>query len=249
MKSSPAHQAAPPAARLRRIIGAACADDWARILLATALVGSVLAAAGGFGTDAMPLPARLVYWLSLVLIGTVLGRFGGGRLVRRPWFETRPATAVGLLTLVIGLPMTVMAALANVLFRGSHFRLTQVADVAPSVLVTTAGMITLAFMVQARAPRETHSSQAGARPARFLGRLPERLAGASLWAVEAQDHYLRLHTSKGADLILMRLADALEELEGIEGARTHRHDARVGKEPTPTPPTTPTLPPRGQADD
>jgi DNA-binding LytR/AlgR family response regulator len=40
--------------------------------------------------------------------------------------------------------------------------------------------------------------------------------------VEAEDHYLRLHTSKGQDLILMRLADAVAELDGIEGAQVHR---------------------------
>ena len=33
---------------------------------------------------------------------------------------------------------------------------------------------------------------------------------------------LGLHTSRGSDLILMRLADALAELEGIEGSQTHR---------------------------
>jgi DNA-binding LytR/AlgR family response regulator len=40
--------------------------------------------------------------------------------------------------------------------------------------------------------------------------------------VEAEDHYLRLHTSLGQDLILMRLSDAVAELEGLEGAQTHR---------------------------
>ncbi len=40
--------------------------------------------------------------------------------------------------------------------------------------------------------------------------------------MEAEDHYLRLHTSRGSDLILLRLADALDELDGIEGARVHR---------------------------
>ena len=40
--------------------------------------------------------------------------------------------------------------------------------------------------------------------------------------MEAEDHYLRLHTSKGSDLILMRLSDAVTELEGVEGAQTHR---------------------------
>lgn len=40
--------------------------------------------------------------------------------------------------------------------------------------------------------------------------------------MESEDHYLRLHTSKGQDLILLRLSDAVAELEGIEGAQTHR---------------------------
>jgi DNA-binding LytR/AlgR family response regulator len=40
--------------------------------------------------------------------------------------------------------------------------------------------------------------------------------------VSSEDHYLRLHTSKGSDLILMRLTDAITELEGLEGAQTHR---------------------------
>src|SRR5439155_6984812 len=59
-------------------------------------------------------------------------------------------------------------------------------------------------------------------PAKFLERLPLKLRGAEVWAVEAEDHYLRLHTSKGQDLILMRLSDAIAELEGIEGAQVHR---------------------------
>jgi DNA-binding LytR/AlgR family response regulator len=52
--------------------------------------------------------------------------------------------------------------------------------------------------------------------------LPLKLRGAEVWAVEAEDHYLRLHTSKGQDLILLRLSDAVAELEGVEGAQTHR---------------------------
>jgi DNA-binding LytR/AlgR family response regulator len=40
--------------------------------------------------------------------------------------------------------------------------------------------------------------------------------------VESEDHYLRVHTSAGSELILMRLADAVRELSGIEGLQTHR---------------------------
>jgi DNA-binding LytR/AlgR family response regulator len=46
--------------------------------------------------------------------------------------------------------------------------------------------------------------------------------GAVIYAVSAEDHYLRLHTSKGSELILMRLSDAISELDGLEGAQTHR---------------------------
>jgi hypothetical protein len=57
---------------------------------------------------------------------------------------------------------------------------------------------------------------------RFESRLPFRLQGAALWAVEADDHYLKVRTSKGSDLILMRLSDALHELNGLDGLQTHR---------------------------
>ncbi|WP_309088513.1 LytTR family DNA-binding domain-containing protein [Phenylobacterium sp.] len=71
--------------------------------------------------------------------------------------------------------------------------------------------------------RAAHGPQAGTpAPPKFLERLPLKLRGAEVWAVEAEDHYLRLHTSKGQDLILMRLADAVAELEGIEGLQVHR---------------------------
>jgi hypothetical protein len=67
--------------------------------------------------------------------------------------------------------------------------------------------------------RRAAVTQAGPQPPKFLERLPLKLRGGEVWAVEAEDHYLRLHTSKGQDLILMRLADAVAELEGIEGPR------------------------------
>ena len=59
-------------------------------------------------------------------------------------------------------------------------------------------------------------------PPRFIDRIPPKLRGAEVWAVQAEDHYLRLHTSRGQDLILMRLSDAVAELEGLDGAQVHR---------------------------
>jgi hypothetical protein len=101
--------------------------------------------------------------------------------------------------------------------------------------VITAVMTAVTFALN-QAPRVTHAAPGGAapgapaageaasgtEPARFLQRLPPKLRGSRLFAVESEDHYLRLHTSRGQDLILMRLSDALAELEGLEGAQTHR---------------------------
>ena len=57
---------------------------------------------------------------------------------------------------------------------------------------------------------------------RFMDRLPVKYRGADLWAVSSEDHYLRVHTSRGEELILMRLADAVRELSGAGGVQVHR---------------------------
>lgn len=103
------------------------------------------------------------------------------------------------------------------------------AYIALAVLVISAVM-TGVNMLAERQPMLTHAEPplttqppvSSPPTAKFVERLPPKLRGAALYAVESQDHYLRLHTSRGCDLILMRLSDALTELEGIEGAQVHR---------------------------
>ncbi len=58
-------------------------------------------------------------------------------------------------------------------------------------------------------------------PAPFLKRLPSRL-GSELLCLQAEDHYLRVHTPLGNDLMLCRLSDAMAELGGLEGLQVHR---------------------------
>ena len=40
--------------------------------------------------------------------------------------------------------------------------------------------------------------------------------------MEAEDHYLRVHTDAGDELIAARFSDALQELSGVKGFQTHR---------------------------
>ena len=110
-----------------------------------------------------------------------------------------------------------MVALVGVYAMGSHYDLIDIPGLVLTVTAISAAMITLNILAERQG-----MTSAGPQPAKFLERLPLKLRGADVWAVEAEDHYLRLHTSKGQDLILMRLSDAIDELEGIEGAQVHR---------------------------
>ncbi|WP_253189308.1 LytTR family DNA-binding domain-containing protein [Brevundimonas sp. LM2] len=58
--------------------------------------------------------------------------------------------------------------------------------------------------------------------AAFRRRLSARCRTARLIAIEAHDHYLKVHTDAGAELITLRFADALEELGRAHGWRVHR---------------------------
>ncbi len=92
------------------------------------------------------------------------------------------------------------------------------------VIAVSALMTTGAWAVErlVEKPLAPPPAQPGARAGAFLDRLPVRLRGADLYAIESEDHYLRVHTSAGQELILMRLADAVRELAGVEGLQTHR---------------------------
>jgi DNA-binding LytR/AlgR family response regulator len=58
--------------------------------------------------------------------------------------------------------------------------------------------------------------------AAFRRRLSAKRRAARLIAVEAYDHYLRVHTDAGSELVTARFAEALDELAGAHGYQTHR---------------------------
>jgi hypothetical protein len=188
--------------------------------LAVTLAGGLfLAFSGAFGTGEAPLPSRLAYWLVLMLGGHLLGsmvarRVFGDRLHadRIPWGR------VALASLAMSAPFTLVVWAATGLALG-HWMAPAMAPALFLSVLAVALMITSinVLIAQRHAP-----VTAPAPPPKFLERLPLKLRDAEVWAVEAEDHYLRLHTSRGQDLILMRLADAVAELEGIEGMQVHR---------------------------
>jgi DNA-binding LytR/AlgR family response regulator len=58
-------------------------------------------------------------------------------------------------------------------------------------------------------------------PPEFMSKLPAALRR-DILALEAEDHYVRVHTLHGSALILMRLADAAALIDPRLGLRVHR---------------------------
>ncbi|MBJ7412617.1 MAG: LytTR family transcriptional regulator DNA-binding domain-containing protein [Phenylobacterium sp.] len=197
------------------------ARGWLRGLAVALVSGLFLTFTGAFGTDDTPLGARLAYWMGLMLAGyawgAVVARFffpNGRRRTDNLWLDAAFAA------LVMSIPFTLVVWWATTQFLGSPMRIGRVWVLFGPVLLVSLAITAINMLIESR--REAATTAAGPQPPRFLERLPLKLRGAEIWAVEAEDHYLRLHTSKGQDLILLRLADAVAELEGIEGAQVHR---------------------------
>jgi DNA-binding LytR/AlgR family response regulator len=199
-------------------------------MIIAAVCGGLLGVAGAFGTGVLPLGPRLAYWIVLMAAGTFTARAVLTGIDRIALLSERRGLQLTVGTVVMAAIYTVVVWGVSRLAFGSALRLS-LPDYFPPVLLVSAAA-TAFNVLAARQPVETHAAAPGAPGPRFLDRLPPRLKGAALYAVEADDHYLRLHTDRGSDLILMRLADAVAELEGLEGAQTHRSwwVARAGVE-------------------
>lgn len=187
-----------------------------------AAAGVFLAVSGAFTGAEVPLSTRFIYWVPVMMLGGVIGRATATLVARIPRATANEWLFGAVLAVVFAVPATFAIWLYTSAF--FHMRLTPgtLPYFAGPVLLISAAMTAIMMMVS-RPGRVTHALPASApAPVRFMERLPPKLKGAMIYAVSAEDHYLRLHTSKGSDLILMRLSDAVGELEGLEGAQTHR---------------------------
>jgi DNA-binding LytR/AlgR family response regulator len=115
---------------------------------------------------------------------------------------------------------------------------TLAAYVAPSVIGVTVAVNAYIEVQERREPAAFVAPQDASGPAVptvLQSKLPHHL-GREIVALRAQDHYLEVTTAKGRCMVLMRLGDAVRDLEGLNGMQVHRswwinlaHIARVEK--------------------
>jgi hypothetical protein len=193
-----------------------------RSAVVAALAGTFMALVGAFGSGNAPLAPRLIYWIGSMMGGAMIGTLLSPVLSQRPKIGDNPLLLWAVVSLAVTLPGTVFVWW----FTGFMFGARGVGALPfffGSVLMVSSAMTAIMMMVHRPGPA-THAPPGGSASGsiRFHARVPAKLKGGQIYAVEAEDHYLRVRTSKGADLILLRLSDAIVELEGLEGAQVHR---------------------------
>lgn len=204
----------------------------AQLAIAAGL-GVMFAIIGPFGTyGELGATARYAYWIGLVLVGYLNIVLCAHALARfRPAWGQR--WSIPLVTLLSAVPTSFAVAWAESLLRLGHpVALAVMPRVYGSVAVVQLVVLLLLTRLQpAGLPLVSSRSPVPADlppqpepepvPPPFLARIPAHLGG-QLLALQAEDHYLRVITTQGSDLILMRMADALRELEGEPGLQVHR---------------------------
>lgn len=193
-------------------------------------IGAVLAMIGPFGTYLdLTLPERLIYWLGIMVVNWLqitaalwtVERLAADRNVAWP-LQTSAAC------LLAAVPATF-----EVIWLETTFRPNALGYLPPwgqiyvyVVILSLAITLPLLALYRRRWPAapggaETPTERKPQAEPAFLRRIPAAL-GRELLCLETEDHYLRVHTAVGNDLILHRLRDALTELEGADGLQVHR---------------------------
>lgn len=194
---------------------------WARDLGLAVVIGVAIAFVGPFGSYGLPLERRILTSVSYALAGSIafwptlrlLLRLAA-RLALPEW----ASIPTGLV--LAAAPVTLAVAGVSAFYRTTPAVGPDLATLYFAVLaiVFPTGVV---WMLFARRLSREPSAAAAPAPPRLIDRLPTPL-GREVLALQAEDHYVRVHTARGSTLILMRFADAVAELDGLEGLRVHR---------------------------
>lgn len=204
--------------------GTATARRWAIDLAMLVAMGLLMGFLGPFASERAPVVTRYVYWMICMVGGGLLG-VAADELLRRPIpAMVRRVIAV---TVLMTPPVTLLVLTAQHLVMDGPFNWRGYWELFWQVAPILLAVMTVRALVWRQAPARVETRTVIAPPlpqaeAAFRRRLSAKRRGARLIAIEAHDHYLKVHTDAGEELITLRFADALDELAGAHGWRVHR---------------------------
>lgn len=190
-------------------------------LLLLAGLGLLMAELGPYRTLDAPDAVRRGYWLIAVLASGVVGIFVDRALaahVRGFWIR------IVIVSVAITPPVTVFIYTLNAMMLDLPRRPWLLPQLAWQVLVVMLLIMTLRALLWRRVVERQTVVMPPLPEAerRFRLRLSAKRRGARLIAIEAEDHYVRVHTDGGSELVPMRFSEAVGELAQAYGYRLHR---------------------------
>jgi hypothetical protein len=189
-------------------------------LLLLVPLGLLMAVLGPYRSLEIPAMLRTVYWLLAIVGGGAIGiavDIAIGKWIRGFWLRL--------------FAVTILMTPAVTLFVWFLNRALLGAKAVPFLPTLAWQVFVIAFLVMAmrafawRRVVETRTVVVPPLPEAeraFRLRLSAKRRAARLIAVEAEDHYVRVHTDQGSELLTMRFSDALAELAQAHGYRLHR---------------------------
>ena len=185
-------------------------------VMVVAAVSLILTIIVPFGIDHVLGPVgRFGYWM-LVTVST----YGAGALINnllgRIWRNRMPIwLLIALCCAATGIAISVMVTGINFVTLG-YLPASKDLPLYLGNIFAIAAIVAAVFQILTRDTGTLPSA-----PPRILERLAFEKRG-TLFALSVEDHYVRVITSKGGDVILMRLRDAMLETGDAAGLQIHR---------------------------
>jgi hypothetical protein len=192
-------------------------EFWDRVAFWTVGVSTV-----GFFIEVCVLTALQSSWLSRaplvfqLAIGSGIGSVPGASFMIALNRVFRPEHLSDMNFPILWLQVTIMSILISgmEIMIWSRFRTSPNPSSIAPISTTTSDLESI--------PTPTDPSLQTFKTSRLKMRLPARLREGQIISVSMQDHYAEITTTLGNDMILMRLSDAIDLLDGKPGVQTHR---------------------------
>ena len=202
-------------------------------LLLSLCLGALFAFLGVYNTHELPYFKRFVFWSTTMIVGLLSTGLWGRWVFEKLFPQQHLLIKLLAIAALISVPVTLVLAAFDHKYGldwSAYIWLLQYryVIVVSSIVIGGGYFVLKAQGVLDTEPPQPDSveiaknNEAAMAVRQFLTRLPAELHDTQLFAVASEDHYLRVITDKGESLILMRLSDALRELEPVPGMQTHR---------------------------
>ncbi len=181
------------------------------------LAGTFLSILAPYGTGTISFIPRFIYWT--VLCGA--GGVGAGLFLplarRLKWNPGEPFTIFGQ-SITSSILVTFMLVAWNY-WHSSHVNGIEALILFFFVWVIGITITTIAHLAERGSDPAIKTSE---KTPDIIARLKPKFRSSKIYALASEDHYVRVYTDTGEDLILMRLGDAIKECTPLSGLQTHR---------------------------